>query len=295
MAMEDGELHTLTAGDAVAVIDPADGCRLMSLAFVSGVDVIGRDEEQPRSSPFHHGCFPMAPFAGRIRHGRFVHDGRTCAVPVNFGDGHAIHGTVYNRAWAPSGTGDAEWTCNLGDRWPFPGHAVQRASLTPSSLRLELEVHAAEGGPSMPATLGWHPWFPRTIGGRAAELQFGAGRQYRKDDEGIPDGRTAPPWGDDPLDDCFTDIAWARPPMVTWPGVGSVEVVSDASHLVVYTAPATALCVEPQTGPPDAPNLGAAAVVSPGRPLRAWMELRWRAAPSGSAGSGRGGARSRTG
>jgi aldose 1-epimerase len=282
-------VHTLTAGDTVALIDPDDGCRLTSLAF-DGVDVIGRDEEQPVESQFHHGCFPMAPFAGRIRHGRFVHDGRTYAVPVNFGDGHAIHGTVCDRAWAPAGS-DHEWTCALGDRWPFNGHAIQRASLSSDSLRLELEVHADADGDddtrSMPATLGWHPWFRRVIDGRAAELTFDAALQYRKDDEGIPDGHRAPPWGNDPLDDCFTGVAQAPPPSVNWPGVGTLEVVSDASHLVVYTAPATALCVEPQTGPPDGPNLGEAAIVTPGRPLRAWMELRWRWARSGSGGSGR--------
>jgi aldose 1-epimerase len=285
-------VHTLTAGDAVAVMDPADGCRLTSLSFTPGVDVIGRDEEQPTSSPFHHGCFPMAPFAGRIRHGRFAHEGRTFAVPVNFADGHAIHGTVCDRPWTPTGA-DHEWTCELGDRWPFPGHAVHRARLTSRRLRLELEVHA--DGPSMPVTLGWHPWFPRTIGAVAAALRFAAGLQYRKDGEGIPDGHRAPPRGNEPLDDCFTDVDWSSPPSITWPGVGTVEVVSDASHLVVYTAPATALCVEPQTGPPDSPNLGEAAIVTRGAPATAWMELRWRPAPSGTDGSGRAGARSRTG
>src|SRR4051794_19204155 len=277
-------MHTLTAGDAVAVMDPEDGCRLVSLAFADGLDVVGRDEEQPPSSPFHHGAFPMAPFAGRIRHGRFSYDGRIQQVPINFGD-HAIHGTVCDRSWTPSADRDDEWTCDLGDRWPFPGFAVHRASLAPDALRLELEVHASSG--SMPATVGWHPWFRRTVGGASADLTFHAGLQYRKDAEGGPDGHRAAPWGNEPLDDCFTDVDWSRPPTITWPGVGALEVVSDATHLVVYTAPATALCVEPQTGPPDAPDLGAAATVTPDHPLTAWMELRWRSARSGTAGSGR--------
>ena len=277
-------MHTLIAEDTIAAIDPEDGCRLSALSF-RGLDLIGHADEQPPGSPFHHGCFPMAPFAGRIRHGRFVHEGRPYEVPVNFGDGHAIHGTVSDRPWKQ--VGDDEWTCDLGERWPFAGHAVHRASLSTDSLRLELEVHADEGTTSMPATLGWHPWFRRNVGGAAAELTFQAAVQYPKDDEGIPDGRRVPPLGNAPLDDCFTEIDRRRPPTITWPGVGGVEIVSDASHLVVYTAPATALCVEPQTGPPDAPNLGAAFVVEPGRPLTAWMELRWRPAWSGSAGSGR--------
>jgi aldose 1-epimerase len=281
-------MHTLTAGEASATIDPDDGCRLASLAFVPGVDVIGRDEEQPLDSPFHHGAFPMAPFAGRIRHGRFAFDGATFQLPINF-EHHAIHGTVCDRRWTASD--DDEWTCDLGDRWPFAGRAVHRAILTADVLRLELEVHADE---PMPATLGWHPWFRRHLGDATAQLSFAAGVQYRKDDEGIPDGTRTPPAGNEPLDDCFADVDWTHPPTITWPGVGAVEVVSNASHLVVYTAPPSALCVEPQTGPPDAPNLGEAAVVTPDRPLAAWMELRWRPAPSGTDGSGRGGARSRT-
>jgi aldose 1-epimerase len=283
-------VQTVTAGEATAVIDPNDGCRLVSLSFVDGLDVIGRDEEQPLASPFHHGAFPMAPCAGRIRHGRFTFEGRPYDVPVNF-EGHAIHGTVCDRPWESTGNAD-EWTCDLGDRWPFAGRVVQRASLTPDRFRFELELHAS--GSSMPATIGWHPWFRRVVGGASASVRFGAGLQYRKDDEGIPTGERAAPWGNEPLDDCFTDIDRSSPPTITWAGAGSLEVVSDASHLVVYTAPPSAVCVEPQTGPPDAPNLGEAPVVTAGRPLTAWMELRWRPAPSGTDGSGRAGGRSRT-
>jgi aldose 1-epimerase len=133
------------------------------------------------------------------------------------------------------------------------------------------------------------------VGGASAALAFTADRQYRKDEEGIPDGELLQPGPLDagPLDDCFAGLRSA--PEIDWPGVGRLAVESDASHLVVYTAPDSALCVEPQTGPPDAPNLGKAMVVAPGAPLSCWMELRWRPAPSGTDGSARAGARSRAG
>jgi aldose 1-epimerase len=51
---------------------------------------------------------------------------------------------------------------------------------------------------------------------------------------------------------------------------------SDCTHLVVYDQPAHALCVEPETGPPDAFNLGLAAVVAPGRPLVATTTWSWK-------------------
>lgn len=274
------------------MIDVDDGCRVASLSFADGLELVGRDDDAPADSPFHHGAFPMAPWAGRIRRGRFAFDGRSHELPINF-EGHAIHGTVCDRAWTATGDRRHEWRCDLGDRWPFGGHAVQRAELHADRLRLELEVHADDV--PMPATIGWHPWFRRVVGGAAAEVAFRAERKYRKDDEGIPDGELVRPSDDDeagPLDDCFAGLSAA--PSITWPGVGQLVIESDASHLVVYTAPASAVCVEPQTGPPDAPNLGRAATVEPGRPLTAWMELRWRPAPSGSAGSARAGGRSRT-
>ena len=271
-------MPTLSAGPATAVIDVDDGCRLTSLQFADGLELIGGDDGAPADSPFHHGAFPMAPWAGRIRHGRFTFEGRDHQLPINF-ENHAIHGTVCDRPWEATGDHQHEWRCDLGDRWPFGGHAVQRAELHADRLRLELEVHAA--ATAMPATIGWHPWFRRDVGGASAELAFSAERQYRKDDEGIPDGELLRPDAlGDPLDDCFSALRTA--PTLTWPGVGRLDVESDASHLVVYTAPASALCVEPQTGPPDAANLGVATIVEPGRPLTAWMELRWRPAPSGT-------------
>jgi aldose 1-epimerase len=43
----------------------------------------------------------------------------------------------------------------------------------------------------------------------------------------------------------------------------------------VFTEPADALCVEPQTAPPGALDVDAA-VVEPGAPLTATMTWRWR-------------------
>ncbi len=52
---------------------------------------------------------------------------------------------------------------------------------------------------------------------------------------------------------------------------------ANVSHWVVYDEPAHALCVEPQTGPPDALN-GAPELVVPGTPLVAELRLAWRPA-----------------
>ena len=121
---------------------------------------------------------------------------------------------------------------------------------------------AGEGEEPMPVTVGWHPWLRRHVGGAAAALHLPAERMWRRDAEGIPDGTLVEPttgtW-----DDCFT--ALVGPVEVRWPDVLALRIESDCEHLVVFDEPAYALCVEPQSAPPDAHNSEQdLAVVEPG-------------------------------
>jgi aldose 1-epimerase len=63
------------------------------------------------------------------------------------------------------------------------------------------------------------------------------------------------------------------PPRVTYPDGLVVTVGSDVEHWVLFT-PEHAVCVEPQTGPPDGPNT-APHLVEPGAPLVVTMVLSW--------------------
>ena len=257
---------TLEAGDVGAVVDPACGGRLRSLV-VDGLELLGEEHDNPMS----WGCFPMAPWAGRVRRGRFSFEGVEHQLPINLPP-HAIHGTVFNRPW-PSSLVDfraRSLAIGLGPDWPFGGTVEQRIDLQPDHLRLELRVHAADG--PMPASCGWHPWFRRQLArGEPAQLDLDAASMWQRDAEGIPSGRlVAPPPG--PWDDCFTGLR--RPPRITWAGALTLTIESSCPHVVVYDEPADAICVEPQTHPPDALNLGPA-LVEPGRPLVAEAVLRW--------------------
>ena len=275
-------MPTLSAGPATAVIDVDDGCRLASLSFVEGLELIGGDDEAPADSPFHHGAFPMAPWAGRIRRGRFTFDGRAYELPINF-EGHAIHGTVCDRAWIGHRRPPARVA--LRSRRPVAvpaGTPLQRAELHPDRLRLELEVHAED------ATDAGHDRLasvvpPRASVARRRRSSSAPSASTARTTRASPTASSSGPTPAPPVRSTTASRASVGTPTITWSGVGRLEVESDASHLVVYTAPASAVCVEPQTGPPDAPNLGRATVVEPGRPLTAWMELRWRPAPSGTA------------
>ncbi|MGH9014154.1 MAG: hypothetical protein ACRDZ1_09505 [Acidimicrobiia bacterium] len=68
----------LEAGAARLVYSPARGGRLISLT-VDGLDLL----VTPEVDDHDFGSFPMAPWAGRVRHGRFAFDGHDYELPCN--------------------------------------------------------------------------------------------------------------------------------------------------------------------------------------------------------------------
>lgn len=257
----------LTAGDARVVVDPAGGGRVLGLD-VDGLDLL----VTPEVDEHDHGIFPMAPWAGRIRHGEFAFDGTDYRLPCNKGP-HAIHGTVRDVAWTVEDVSEtsAVLSVQLGDPWPFGGRVVQRLSLAPDHLELVMEVHAADR--AMPASCGWHPWWSRDLDrGGSLEVELHADHLYRLDGEGIPSGELVPvvppPW-----DDCFTDLGEPAA-ILRWPGAATVTITTDCPCVVVYTEPEHAVCVEPQSGPPDEFNL-APRIVEPGSALVTQATLWW--------------------
>lgn len=262
----------LESGDARLTIDAAAGGRFASL-IVAGHELLVTEG----NGPIWWGCYPMAPFAGRIRDGRFRFRGRTYELPLTMPP-HAIHGTVLDRPWnVTSVTAErAELTTDLGPDWPFRGRVVLAVALLPGGLEATLEVQARD---AMPVAVGWHPWFRRTIDGSEALLEFEANAMYARGPDGLPTGAVGPPTPR-PWDDAFADVV--RPPRLTWPGVLALDLRSTAPFWVVFDERDEAICVEPQTAPPDAFNLAAAVGVdppmaTPGRPASVAMAWRWTA------------------
>jgi aldose 1-epimerase len=253
----------LRAGDARVIVRPDDGGRIGS------VELGGREllvTYHPRG-PLHWGVYPMAPWAGRIRNGRFAFGGRDHRLPL--GDPpHAIHGVVLDRPWTV--TGPDSITIDLDERWPFRGRVSQRFTLGEDGLDVEMTLEADE---PMPAVIGWHPWFRRvlSVGAPPVELRLDAAEMLVRDTDGIPTGeRVPPPPG--PWDDAFTGLR--ADPVLEWPGQVRLQLASSCAWWVVYTVPDYAVCVEPQSGPPDAAN-GGPQVVVPGEPLRHTMRWGW--------------------
>ncbi|MEU9607928.1 aldose 1-epimerase [Streptomyces sp. NPDC048057] len=253
----------LTAGDAQLTIDPRNGCRIAGLT-IGGTEVLRQGER--------YGSFPMVPWCGRVDHGRFRNGADLHELPIN-AEPHAIHGTGRDTAWRTRRAGDAEaaFTYELAAPWPSPGRVTQLFELTETALTLTLGVEAYED--SFPAQAGWHPWFLRTIGGADVRIGFDAAWQEERGDDHLPTGRRIDP-KPGPWDDCFgmpdgVDVT------LTWPGQLELKVTSRAEWVVVYDEQAEAVCVEPQSGPPNGLNT-LPRLVTPIDPLEVSTTWTWR-------------------
>ena len=260
---DDAARMRLTAQGVEAIVDLGLGARISSLR-IDGRELI-RTEGY---GPIMWGSYPMVPYAGRVRDGRFTFDGRAYELPVTMPP-HAIHGTVLDRAWQVDDDGSV--STDLGPDWPFAGRVKQRFALGADGMAFRLELEADE---PMPASIGWHPWFRRRVEGVVGEVELDVEPRtmYVRDEAGITtEHRVTPP--PRPWDDCFTDLA--RPPVLRWPGFLELTIDSECVDWVIYTVPEDAVCVEPQTAPPDVLNRSPF-VVTPGRPLVATMTWSWR-------------------
>ncbi|WP_425605706.1 aldose 1-epimerase [Pseudoxanthomonas daejeonensis] len=244
-------------------IAPQAGGRIAQIHYRDVAQLVGPGDGFPAAIAW--GSYPMLPWAGRIRHGRFDFAGRQWQLPRNL-EGHAIHGVSM---WLP-------WTVEAHDphsvelslrlphdlRWPFGGSARQRIEAGPRHLAMILSVRA--GAQAMPVVLGWHPWLRKP-----GRIEFHPSAIYPRDDEGIATRPTVPPTPG-PWDDCFVNT---REVVVHRDGQ-RLRLSSDCERWVVYDETAHSTCIEPQTGPADAFNLEPR-ILEPGESLQAWFRMEW--------------------
>ncbi|MEU3824150.1 aldose 1-epimerase [Streptomyces sp. SID486] len=254
---------TLTAGGAEVRVSPGNGGRISGLE-VDSLELLRQGQR--------YGCFPMVPWCGRIRDGRFLDGATVRQMPLN-APPHAIHGTARDGAWRTARvTGnEAVITHELSDPWPHAGRVTQIVTLAEDALTLTMSVETYDD--SFPAQIGWHPWFNRGLGGTDVRLDFAPAWQEERGDDHLPTGnridRKPGPW-----DDCFgmpdgVDVT------LTWPGRLELKVTSREQWVVVYDEQAEAVCVEPQTGPPNGLNTHPR-LVTPLEPLEATTTWSWR-------------------
>ncbi|UXY21044.1 aldose 1-epimerase [Streptomyces cynarae] len=254
---------TLAAGDAEVVLAPGNGGRVRSLR-IGGTELLRQGER--------FGCFPMAPWCGRVRDGRFRNGGTVQQMPLN-APPHAIHGTVRDGVWrvARAEPAEAVLTYDLVAPWPYAGRVTQLAALTEDALTLTMSVETYDD--SFPAQIGWHPWFHRSLGGDDVRIDFDPAWQEERGDDHLPTGNRVDP-KPGPWDDCF-GMPGGVDVTLTWPGQLELKVSSREEWVVVYDEQREAVCVEPQTGPPDGLNT-LPRLVTPIEPLEAMTTWTWR-------------------
>ncbi|MFE5494519.1 aldose 1-epimerase [Streptomyces virginiae] len=253
----------LSAGGTEVTVDQENGCRISSLR-IDGTELL---RQGPR-----YGAFPMVPWCGRMKDGRF-HDGATVhQMPLDHPP-HALHGFGRDARWRPAGATatEAAFTYDLVDPWPTPGRVTQVVTLAEDSLTLTMGVETY--GDSFPAQAGWHPWFLRNLGGQDVEVSFDPAWQEERGADHLPTGRRIDP-RPGPWDDCFgmpdgVDVT------LTWPGSLELRVTSRSEWVVLYDQEAEAVCVEPQSGPPNGINT-APRLVTPVDPLEVSTTWTWR-------------------
>ncbi len=267
----DGDIVTLGSGPSGLQVCPAAGGSITRywwehagrtfewLRPAAAADIAARN-------PLGLSCFPLVPFSGRIREGRFTFRERAVRLPLNFPpERHTIHGHGWQAPWTVTeATPDAlviEYAHDA-DAWPYPYRARQTFALGPASLVVTLEL-VNEGRAPMPAGLGLHPYFVRTAGARVlAEVD----KIWLNDREVMPIELADPPaerrLGNGvgveavAMDNTFT--GWSGRALVKWPEWDAhltIAAESPLIFLVVYTPPGEDyFCVEPVSNIADAFN-----------------------------------------
>jgi aldose 1-epimerase len=253
--------------------------------------------------------FVLAPYSNRIRDARFSFQGKEYRLRPNTPDGHTIHGDVRKRPWKVRSVERERIALSFDSRdfadINFPFHFTVDLAYALRGERCDTEIALRNAGDSaLPAGVGFHPYFRRTLLDPDEQVQLEA-RVTGAYPELVPTTPPRPiapredfsrsrPLGDVDLDTCFA--GWDGRARITWPGsavVAEIECDAALSHLIVYTPPGKAFfAVEPVSNANNGFNLLAAgiegsgvAVLGPGEELRARFGLS--ITPSGAGPRGR--------
>lgn len=231
-------------------------------------------------------CFPMAPFCGRIRDGRFNFDGRTISLsPNKEGQRHTLHGQAWQRAWKLDEQRTDEARISMvhePGEWPWRYEVQQHFRLDGAALEMTMVIRNLDST-TMPASFGFHPYFDKTS---PVLLSTYARDVWMIDDEAMPT-ELVPAQGDwslgpdKPLADFVCDQNfqhWSREAEIRWPERGIVASVTASPafpSLVIYCPRGEPFfCLEPAGNVADAVNFPATGDPAVDMPVLAAGERR---------------------
>lgn len=270
----------LASGDTALILDPLRGGAVREFRW-RGHDIFRPTPQDAGNDPLQYACFPMVPYANRIKEGCFTFDGQSVHLDTNWnGDRHPIHGEGWRNRWfVVEASSSAATIAFEGDdgEWPWIYRAEQHFHLRNDGLSMTLSVTNRSPKP-MPAMLGLHPYFP---GASKARLSARVPRVWQIEND-WPAGETETPkgWCFDPprsvsavpLDHAFS--GWDGTAEIIWQDHYLRLRATHCTSLQIY-APAQKdfFCVEPQTAAWGAINRGDADVVGPGKTLNVTVDF----------------------
>lgn len=273
------EALRLAGAEWETLLLPRQGAALARLTH-RGIDVLAPLPADADPNATRAGAFWMLPWANRLDGGAL---GALHRFPVNRpAENTAIHGLSRDLPWQAAVTADGALLTQRVAAGPY-AYAVRIAlSLSRAGFGIEAVVENTGAAP-MPFGLGWHPWFARRPGQR---LRFAATHRLRSDERMLPREALADPG----LNEACAALIGTDAHFAGWDGLALLEDPglrltlrasgAWASNLQVFLpAEAEAVCIEPMSHIPDAPNqtelakLGALTPLAPGAALAAAARL----------------------
>ena len=266
-----------------AGIEPGCGGSVSRLDW-NGIAVL-RPAPPGATSPLRMASFPLLPFANRIANGRFGPH----RLPRNFGDHpHALHGNGWQSIWTAEPPGEDRVRLRLehdgGESWPWRYAAVQDIELVAGLARFRIELTNRDSR-SMPAGLGFHPYFPLYPETR---LMACAEAVWLTDEEQLPVHRAdaahfgnwaagSPVAGKGLIDNAYA--GWDGAARIEQPGL-VLEIEASGAHAFHLYRPEREdfFCFEPVSHLPDAHNRPAFLLdrLEPGESLALEMRIAVR-------------------
>ena len=282
------EAIDLTAGDYRMALEPARG------GSVARFDWRGEPLFRPTCGPsiLDTACFPLVPFSNRIAQGRFHSGDDQVQLSSNFpgvDHPHTLHGFGWLTPWEVverSRHRAVLYHTYAAAEWPWAYGAEQCFEVTADGLMHSLSI-TNRSGKTMPAGLGFHPYFPRTPLTCYHGLHRG---EWQTASDGLPltlDDRDVATdwWKGQPAADRAVDTVYAgREGLLglAWPERGIVLTLAPSENLdctVVYTpVQADFLCIEPVSHATDVINRpnekNGMQLLAPGESVSAHVQYR---------------------
>lgn len=241
-------------------------------------------------SAYGASCFPLVPYAGRLRHGTFESGGRRIQFPLNVpAERHSSHGDGWQRPWRVQRLerDSVHLSISASEGDPLRYDAVQRIQVSQESLRVRFEITNREPD-RLPVGVGLHPYFAN----RSEALVTAALPVRRRlDAELMPLGTDVAAGGShlrprhpvSELEGVNIFEGWDGQAEIAWPASGlAVQLTTwpRLGHAVIWAPSAQSFfCFEPVSHATNAFNSAAQcahALLDPGETLVQRFELRLR-------------------